>query len=341
MRNRSFRMALVAAVLLAAAYPATVAFAETRLFIPQFRFNGSEDTQLLIANQNDRDTTVDLWAFTSAGELLGQFQIPVKAHGTRALAVGEALQLKGTTVSGWVGVVSKDDGIQVSYTRIGIAAESFEAQQWASREIALTISDVGKSVVRLSNPNPFTASLTITGTDQAGGYLGIQQISLPAFSQIELPATSAAGGQASLLRVASNADVLAIVDAIRGKSSAPVVDNSEPDNLAIFIDSAASIGAYQLTLTFDPRAAQFSENDVEAGTAEGFDSKPLVVNIDNASGQITIASFQVGAHPNGRATVARLRTPRGVRFGIKVEEITGTAGNSLLGLPVGMVSGPR
>src|SRR5437879_12585330 len=99
MSKRCFHGAAVIAIVI---LPSSVAMDETRLYVPQFRFNDTEDTQFLIANQNDRDVVVDLWAFTSGGELLGQFQMPVKAHGTRALTVGEALQMKGTSVSGWV-----------------------------------------------------------------------------------------------------------------------------------------------------------------------------------------------------------------------------------------------
>jgi hypothetical protein len=332
------RNLLVALYIAAVLLPGT-ALAETRLYVPQFRFSDTEDTQFLIANQNNRDVDIDMWAFTSTGELLGQFRMPVKAHGTRALTIGEALQLKGTSVSGWIGAVSQDDGIQLTYARLGSTSESFEAQQWASKELALGISDSGKQVVRLSNPNPFAAAMTITGTDRTGRYVGTQQITVSAFGQLELPTERVLDGQASELRVASNADVLAVVDApaISRSRENRVADEAEADNLAVVIDSADSIGAYQLTLSFDPRVAQFSTKDIEGGAVEGFDSKPLVVNIDNAAGQITIASFQVGARPSGRTAVARLRAPRGVRFGIKVDEITDTAGNSLYGLPVGMI----
>src|SRR5689334_5250875 len=79
--------------------------AETRLFIPHFHFSSSDDTQLLIANSGDRDATLDFWAFTQRGELLGQYQMPVKAHGTRALTLGDAFQLK-TEANGWIGAVS-------------------------------------------------------------------------------------------------------------------------------------------------------------------------------------------------------------------------------------------
>src|SRR5438067_6620260 len=66
------------------------AFAQTRLFVPDFRFGAGWDTQLLISNNGDRDTNVGLWAFLKTGELLGQEQLRVKAHGIRSLTLGEA-----------------------------------------------------------------------------------------------------------------------------------------------------------------------------------------------------------------------------------------------------------
>ncbi len=340
MNKQMFRRMSTAALLVLFIFVSIPAHADTRLYVPQFQFNDREDTQFLIANQNDHDATVDFWAFTSVGELLGQFQMPVKAHGTHALTLGEAFQLTGSTLSGWIGAVSSDDGIQLSYTRIGATSESFEAQQWASREVQLGLDESGKEVVRISNPNPFAASITINGTDQSGRFVGVQELSVAAFGQLEVPASGLLSGQASRLRVSSNADVLALVDRPsnqRGRPAVPQVDEQEPDSLGLVIDSSESIGAYQVTLSYDPRAVQFSAKDIEGGAAEGFDSKPLVVNIDNVSGQITIGSFQVGAHPNGRITVARLRAARNARFGIKVDEITNAEGQSLSGLSVGVV----
>ena len=35
--------------------------AETRLFVPQFSYGPQQDTQLLLLNSNDGDSTVDPW----------------------------------------------------------------------------------------------------------------------------------------------------------------------------------------------------------------------------------------------------------------------------------------
>lgn len=346
MRKRSFRMVLMtAAVLFAMTSAAALAMADTRLYVPKFQFSDSEDTQFLVANQNDRDATVDFWAFTSAGELLGQFQMSVGAHGTRSLTLGEAFQLRGRSVSGWIGAVSSDDGIQLSYSRVAETTESFEAQAWTSKEVLLSVSDSEKDVVHFSNPNPFAANLTVTGTDQAGRFVGVQELNVGAFGQLQVAASGLLRGLASQLRVRSNGDVIAAIDRPLGRTAArKLLDDDAPEEyLALVIDSSESLGAYQVTLSFDPHIVQFSTKDIEGGSSEGFDSKPLVVNVDNAAGQITIGSFQVGAQPSGRSAVARLRVARregsAARFGIHVDEITDTAGKSLprSSVSVGMV----
>jgi hypothetical protein len=125
----------------------------------------------------------------------------------------------------------------------------------------------------------------------------------------------------------------------------PAADSREvdEDHLALVIDSEESIGAYQITLSFDPRAIQFSPKDIEGGLIEGFESKPLVVNIDNVAGQMTLGSFQVGARPIGRNAVARMRvahkTGFPARFGLRIDEVTDTDGHSLSAssISVGMV----
>jgi len=108
----------------------------------------------------------------------------------------------------------------------------------------------------------------------------------------------------------------------------------QESRVAIVIDSEVALGAFQIVLSFDPNSVTFSADDVEAGTSEGFDSKPLAVGIDSDAGEIRIASFQVGNHPIGRIDVAHLRMrttgklPSG--FGIRVEEITDVKGESIL-----------
>ncbi len=340
MRTRRFRILLTAAVLFAVCSSSMLAMAETRLYVPRFQFSDSEDTQFLIANENDREAPVDFWAFTAGGELLGQFQVSVPAHGTRSLTLGEAFLLTGQTVSGWIGAVSREDGIQLSYNRIGEGVESFEAQAWISREMQLTIADSSKDVARFSNPNPFGANLTIYGMGANGQFVGVQELSVGPFSQTEVPAANLFRGQAARLRITSNADVMASLDSPRGSRTVRrerLASRGEADRLALVIDSQESIGAYQVTLSFDPQLVQFSTKDIEGGAAEGFDSRPLVVNIDNVAGRLTIGSFQVGARPNGRTVVARLNASGAARFGIQIDEVTDTLGNSLSGLSAGVV----
>jgi len=87
-------------------------------------------------------------------------------------------------------------------------------------------------------------------------------------------------------------------------------------------------------LRFDPTVVQFSQDDILGGSAAGFTSKPLAVSMDNVSGELRIASFQVGNEPQGSVDVAHIRVrpiqPLRLQFGLTVEEITGLQGQSEL-----------
>ena len=344
-RKASWWFVLLSALLLAAT---GTAFAETRLFVPQFRYDANEDTQLLVANQNDQDSVLDFWAFSSDGEFLGQFQMQLRAHSTRSLMLGNALRLDGRAVGGWIGAVSADNGIQLSYSSIRDSAETdsirtFDAQEWITRETLLSVENSEKSVVRISNPNPFPAQVTVRGSDASGSFVGARDLMVEPFSQVETTVQSLVGRSASRINVLSNADVLTAVDEARALrraltgSVSRVAANAQ--EIAVIIDSDEPLGAYQLTLRFDPEAVQFATRDIEGGSVDGFDSRPLVVNIDNYAGELTLASFQVGARPSGRLVVARLnvvpQSTAAPRFGIHVAEITDIAGVSL---PAGKVA---
>jgi hypothetical protein len=87
-------------------------------------------------------------------------------------------------------------------------------------------------------------------------------------------------------------------------------------------------------LHFDPGAIQFSPDDILGGSADGFTSKPLAINIDNISGELRIASFQLGSTPQGSVDVAHIRLrpvqPLESGLGLNVEEITDLEGQSEL-----------
>src|SRR5438105_6626321 len=156
-------------------------FAQTRLFVPDFRFGAGLDTQLLISNNSDRDTSVDLWAFLNTGELLGQEQLRVKAHGIRSLTLGEAFGSHSLERNGWLAMVSDADGIQMSYTLLGDRTEYHEAEAWPKREIALDIQQDGKQVVRLSNTSSIRNIVTLRGKDETGRFLGLREVSIGPF----------------------------------------------------------------------------------------------------------------------------------------------------------------
>jgi hypothetical protein len=110
--------------------------------------------------------------------------------------------------------------------------------------------------------------------------------------------------------------------------------------LSLVIDKNGPVGAYQVLLRFDPTAVQFSEDDILGGSAAGFTSKPLAVSIDNLTGELRIASFQVGNTPQGTVDVAHILVrptqPSQLQFGLTVEEITDLEGNSQIDSTAGV-----
>jgi hypothetical protein len=309
------------------------AFAQTQLFVPDFRFGAGSDTQLLFSNNSERDTSVDLWVFLKTGELLGQEQLRVKAHGVRSLTLSEAFGSQSSESTGWLAAVSDADGIQMSYSLIGDRTESLEARAWPKHELALDIPQGRVNVVRLSNTSSVANTVTVRRRDKNGGFVGLLELPIGPFQQLELPPEFVQDSQQ--IDVLAASDILATVGETAG-AERPRLGEGEygGETLSLVIDRNTPLGAYQVLLRFNPTTVQFSQDDILGGSAAGFDSKPLAVNIDNASGELRIASFQVGNQPGGSVDVAHVRVrllrPSGLQFGITVEEITDLLGHSEL-----------
>jgi len=326
---------------------AQAAGAQTRLIVPSVSYSPNEDTQLLASNNGDQDTQLDLWAFSSKGDLIGQYQMTIRAHGTRSVTLGEAFRLGSSSVQGWLGAVSQAEGVQLSYTRIGETSQPFDAGEWSTRETLLNVNESGRTVVHIANPNSFGAKITVQSIDANGSILATQAVELGAFGQRDIPTAEFGDGRAARLSVISNSDIVTTIDETTGERITAAKKFSQEDvvaePMALTLEGPSSIGAYQVTLSFDPSAVQFSAKDIAGGDSEGFDSKPLVVNVDNVAGLLTIGSFQVGARPAGQSVVARLNVTRrrgtSARFSLHVDEITDLEGNSLVGkgLSVGLV----
>jgi hypothetical protein len=321
--------------------------ADTQLFVPSFSTGAAEDAQLLLLNGNDADSPVQLWAFTSRGELLGQLQLTLKARSTRTLTLADAFNLRGAEMTGWLSAISRDQNIQLSYVQLvnGLASEPIEALKLDSNENLLSVADPSRQSVRIANPNAFPADVNFEGVDASGGFLKTQSLRVAAFSQIDVPIGQALGGSTAQLRVHANAHVISTIDqsAERAASQAAQAGAALADDFALTINTEEALGAYHVTLRYDPQAVEFSAAGITGGTADGFDSKPLVINIDNAAGIMTIASFQVGENPRGNVRVARInalrKTGAGLRFQLQPNEIADVEGNSLngSGVSVGLV----
>ena len=315
--------------------------------MPQFRYSAAEDTQLLLANSNDHEVTLDLWAFTSEGRWLGQIQLAIGANATRAVTLGEAFGLTEVSVTGWIGAVSADDGLQLTYSWVGSTVESFEAAMANASGIDLSVRDSAGDVLRISNPNAVVANAVVTGKDLSGGYVGVREVAVDPFGQREVAVSSLFEGSAGRLEIAANVDILAGVgEATVLNGDAASSNGDAPDSpMDLQIQTDAALGAYQVTLHFDPALVTFSHKDVTGGSAEGFESQPLVVRIDNVAGEMTIGSFQVGGSPAGQLVVARVNVSAAngmaPRFDLQIDEITDLEGSSLGGsqLAVGLVPG--
>jgi hypothetical protein len=107
----------------------------------------------------------------------------------------------------------------------------------------------------------------------------------------------------------------------------------------VVIDSPQAVGAYQLTITYDPKVVRLNRDNVTGGTGAGFTKQPVMVVEDNATGQVFISSLQIGDTPTGRFTVASLGfTP--VAAGTTTLIVSDAVRTDPLGdrLPVGTIS---
>jgi hypothetical protein len=314
--------------------------AETRLFVPHFSSGPQQETQLLLVNSNEHESRIDLWAFTPDGHLAGQSQVTVPGNSTRSLTLKEAFQLS-EPLSGWLGAVSNDDGIGLSYSlsgdRDGISTtESHDAVAWTSKVFHETLANAKRQTVGISNPNAFPAQVIVNGLDPDDRVVARRAFTLAPFAQIEQGVENLIGSDSVRLDMLANADVVATLrhgsPPIRRAPRKPAAMTNSHE-LALVVETSSALGAYQVTLQFDPQVVQLSAEDVAGGLAEGFESRPLVVNVDNATGRITLASFQVGSHPTGRMTVARIsfstRAAPASPFLVHVDEVTNSAGQSL------------
>jgi len=248
------------------------------------------------------------------------------------LTLAEAFGSQSSEGTGWIAAVSDVDGIQLSYSLLGDRTESHDAEAWPQRELALDIQQEGQPVVRLSNTSPVANTVIIRGKDEAGRFLALQELTIGPFQQLELP-REALKNSPPHIDVLATSDILATVGENTNRDRPRLAEPRADDGiLSLVLDRNEPLGAYQVLLRFDPTLVQFFQDDILGGSAAGFNSKPLAVSINNASGELRIASFQIGNEPRGSVDVAhirvRLRRPSRLLFGITVEEITDLQGHT-------------
>jgi hypothetical protein len=310
-----------------------LALSQSRFFIPDFHVGSGVDTQLLITNKGDHDGTVDIWAFSKAGDLFGQAQLGVKSHATRAFTLSELFGNGTSEKTGWLAALSSTETSELTYRILGTNVESEiqQAQSAPARQISIDVA--ANRMLRLSNPSSSQNTVTVRFLDENRSFLGVKQVSLVPFGQVEV---ALPGNGVTHVEMDGTGDFLAYPgEKHKEPSAAAKAPEAVHDSvLALVIDSETPVGAYQLLLHFDPRAVHFATSDVEGGTSAGFNSKPLAIGIDNEAGEMRIASFQLGNQPSGRIDVAHLHvrshSSAAFKFEMKVEEITNLTGESIL-----------
>ena len=236
---------LTCAALVCVLFPAVTA-AESRLFVPLFRTGPGQDTQLLFMNTKDTAVPVELWAFSSEGQLLGQFQLWLAAHQSRGLAIRDAFRLGDHSVQGWIGAVSPDDGIQLSYSVRGERTSAFDAVTTGSHEIVLDGVKTGQEV-HVANPNPTTADVVLRHLGASGAFLGIEEHQIDPFCILQVPVPAA--DSIARVEVTSNLEVFGQLEEA---GAAPTVTSAFGERtrtkLELVIESDQPIGAYQVTI---------------------------------------------------------------------------------------------
>ena len=161
------------------------------------------------------------------------------------------------------------------------------------------VTEPERQLVRITNPSALPAEVTLRSTDASGAFLALEEVTVARFAHLDISIRSTEDSRVSRVVVTSNADVLVRIDEVGTTPSEPrhALDPSEEHWLELVIESEQSIGAYQVTLRFDPSLIRFSTNDITAGSSPGFDTKPLVVGVDNVAGELTIGCFRLATGP--------------------------------------------
>src|SRR5262249_31108219 len=161
---------------------------------------------------------------------------------------------------GWLGVVSNQNGVQLTYTVSGSHdhAQARDAQPEPVHQLTVEAA-ANEKMLKISNASSIPNTVTLRKIDSSGRFLGIQQLLVAPFPQLELPVSAG-----TKLEMSATSDFVADRDDVQrnGPGKMPPLTPSD-DALAVIIDSETPIGAYQLHLQFDPRLAQIAVEDIQ------------------------------------------------------------------------------
>jgi sugar lactone lactonase YvrE len=147
----------------------------------------------------------------------------------------------------------------------------------------------------------------------------------------------AAGGTQLHVRIPDTAAQGSVTVTVGATTSNPITYVPPPAMVSLSIDvvvnSANAVGSFQVTIGYNKNIVQLDVANVSGGTGAGFTGAPVTTNIDNATGTVTINTFQTGNSPTGAFTVAHLVfTPIAVgtsNLTLSGVTLTDTAGNDL------------
>jgi len=288
-------------------------------------FKGSNlFTGLAVLNPSASSTTATIRIIDTAGKLLAEKQQQIGAEKKVSFLLREIMPeaLGETSGTVWVDSDVPLHALQIFGTwDLGLLSQIPAQSISALSSPAMPAADRFAISGKLSGPTGVTLggiavqsvgpSTAIVVTDYAGSFVikGLVSGSYtvqPSLTDFDFTPVSTA------VSLAANARDIDFTARPASGTTTPPVQAVSPEVVDVVVTSSTPVGGYQLTFTFDPSLVSLSSDNVSGGDAP-FSDKPITVNIDNVSGQVTLNTFQVGASPQGTLTVARLRfTPKAV-----------------------------
>jgi hypothetical protein len=288
-------------------------------------FKGSNlFTGLAVLNPSTSSTTATIRIIDTAGKLLAEKKQQIGSEKKVSLLLREIMPeaLGETSGTVWVESTVPLHALQIFGTwDLGLLSQIPAQPISALSSPATPTADRFAISGKLSGPTGLTlggiavqsvgSSTEIVTTDYTGAFV-IKNLASgsytvqPRLTDFDFTPVS------TVVSLSGNARTIDFTARPASGTTTPTVQAVSPEVVDVFVTSGTPVGGYQLTFTFDPSLVSLSADNVFGADAP-FSDKPITINIDNVSGQVTLNTFQVGASPQGTLTVAGLRfTPKAV-----------------------------